>query len=102
MAYLNLEPQSFHHFFRKPFQFYATILLLCGLIASLLYLIVPGLISPPRGPYLQSVAPDSVWVVWDTPDPGRGWVEYGTTPALGQMVQEKRREAAKFEGLIHR
>ena len=90
MAYLNLEPQSFHHFFRKPFQFYATILLLCGLIASLLYLIVPGLISPPRGPYLQSVAPDSVWVVWDTKGVTRGLVEFGTTRALGQMIQEAR------------
>jgi hypothetical protein len=75
-------------FFRKPLLLCTTILLLCGLIVTLLYIILPGLLSPPRGPYLQSVTPDSVWVVWDTRDATRGWVEFGTTRALGQMTQE--------------
>lgn len=43
----------------------------------------------PRGPYLQSVASHSVWVVWDTVSPTLGRVEYGTTPELGQEVVEK-------------
>ena len=43
----------------------------------------------PRGPYLQSVAPDSVWVVWDTAEPSTGQVEYGPTPDLGQVVEER-------------
>lgn len=42
-----------------------------------------------RGPYLQSVAPDSVWVVWDTFKPSTGRVEYGSTPALGQVIMDE-------------
>jgi hypothetical protein len=42
-----------------------------------------------RGPYLQSVTPDSVWVVWETSKPSIGQIEYGSTPALGQQVKEK-------------
>jgi hypothetical protein len=41
-----------------------------------------------RGPYLQSVTPDSVWVVWDTSQPSVGSVEYGSTPELGQVITE--------------
>ena len=44
---------------------------------------------PRRGPYLQSVTPDSVWVVWDTSQPSTGRLEYGFTPELGQSVQER-------------
>jgi predicted phosphodiesterase len=40
-----------------------------------------------RGPYLQSVTPDSVWVVWDTTRPVMGQVEYGLTPDLGQVAR---------------
>lgn len=43
----------------------------------------------PRGPYLQSVAPDSVWVLWDTTGPVIGRVEYGLTRGFGQVVEEK-------------
>lgn len=42
-----------------------------------------------RGPYLQSLSPDSVWVVWDTSEPSIGRVEYGVSPALGQVVSEE-------------
>lgn len=43
----------------------------------------------PRGPYLQSVTPHSVWVVWNTTEPSIGLVEYGLTRELGQMAEEK-------------
>ena len=68
---------------------YPSVLLVSGLLTFLIYIVAQGILLPRRGPFLQSVAPDSVWVVWDTLGPGRGWVEYGTTPALGQMVQKK-------------
>jgi predicted phosphodiesterase len=42
----------------------------------------------PRGPYLQSVTPDSIWVLWDTTSPLSGRVEFGLTPELGQVVEE--------------
>jgi predicted phosphodiesterase len=42
----------------------------------------------PRGPTLQSVTPDSVWVVWDTIEPTTGLVEYGSNPELGQVMKE--------------
>jgi len=38
-----------------------------------------------RGPYLQSVTPTSVWVVWDTAQPAVGRVEYGPARGLGQV-----------------
>lgn len=41
-----------------------------------------------KGPYLQSVTSDSVWVVWDTTRPVVGNVEYGLTRDLGQVVEE--------------
>ena len=41
-----------------------------------------------RGPYLQSVTPDSIWVVWDTSQPSTGRLEYGLTTELGQVVVE--------------
>ncbi len=41
-----------------------------------------------RGPYLQSVTPHSVWVVWDTKKPVTGRVEYGLSRKLGQMAEE--------------
>jgi predicted phosphodiesterase len=45
--------------------------------------------TPPwRGPYLQSVTLDSVWVVWDTVKPSVGLVEYGLTPELGRITGE--------------
>lgn len=43
-----------------------------------------------RGPYLQSVTPDSVWVVWETSRPSASRVEYGLSPALGQVVSDER------------
>lgn len=42
----------------------------------------------PRGPYLQSVTPNSIWVVWETTSPSTGKVEYGLTPELGKVVEE--------------
>ncbi|HUT20099.1 MAG TPA: metallophosphoesterase [Anaerolineae bacterium] len=40
-----------------------------------------------RGPYLQSVTSDSVWVMWDTVEPSTGLVEYGLTPELGSIAE---------------
>jgi hypothetical protein len=42
----------------------------------------------PRGPFLQSVTPNSIWVVWETTSPLTGQVEYGLTSELGQVVEE--------------
>jgi len=41
-----------------------------------------------RGPYLQSVTSNSVWVVWDTTRQVITSVEYGLTRNLGQEVEE--------------
>jgi len=56
----------------------------------------------PRGPYLQSVTPHSIWVVWETTEPTIGRVEYGLTPDLGWVVEEKTpvlRHAVQLKGL---
>ena len=50
-----------------------------------------------RGPYLQSVSPNSVWVVWDTTRPLTGVVEYGLTSELGQVTEEVK----ELEGSLH-
>jgi hypothetical protein len=42
----------------------------------------------PRGPFLQSVTPCSIWVVWETTSPTAGVVEYGLDPELGHVVKE--------------
>jgi acid phosphatase type 7 len=42
-----------------------------------------------RGPFLQSVTTDSVWVVWDTATPSSARVEYGATPELGQVLEDQ-------------
>ena len=41
-----------------------------------------------RGPFLQSVTPESIWVVWETTSLSTGQVEYGLTSELGQVVKE--------------
>ncbi len=41
-----------------------------------------------RGPYLQDVAPGSIWVVWDTDQASTGWVRFGASPAMDQVAQE--------------
>jgi penicillin V acylase-like amidase (Ntn superfamily) len=41
-----------------------------------------------RGPYLQSVTADSVWIVWDTVERSVGQVEYGLTPEFGSIAEE--------------
>jgi predicted phosphodiesterase len=46
-----------------------------------------------RGPYLQSVTPSSVWVVWDTAAAAIGRVAYGPTPALGITASQEQPEA---------
>jgi len=51
----------------------------------------------PHGPTLQSVAPDSIWVVWDTVEPTLGLVEYGLTSELGLAAEET--EAAQHHEL---
>jgi hypothetical protein len=40
-----------------------------------------------RGPYLQSVTPNSVWVVWDTTRPASSQVAYGLTEDLGEVAR---------------
>ncbi len=39
------------------------------------------------GPYLQDAREDGVTIMWETTRPGRGWVEYGPTAALGQRAE---------------
>ncbi len=34
-------------------------------------------------PYVQSLSAESVAILWQTTEPAYGWIEYGTTPALG-------------------
>ncbi len=41
----------------------------------------PSLVVPP---YLQAVTPEGASILWRTASPAYGWVEYGTTPELGQ------------------
>jgi len=65
-------------------------IVLVGIVGyAALHLGHPDLRSPhQRGPTLQSVRPDSVWVVWDTVEPTTGVVEYGLGRALKLAVQE--------------
>ena len=41
-----------------------------------------------RGPYLQSVTPDSIIVVWETEDSSRGEIVYGETDEYGSSVTD--------------
>ncbi len=41
-----------------------------------------------RGPYLQSVTPQGVTVVWDTQDPGHSQVDYGETITYGLAITD--------------
>lgn len=63
-----------------------------GIAGLTTFILVPRIlsISHPRGPYLQSVTPDSVWVVWDTTQPVKGRVEYGTTQDLDFQLEESK------------
>ena len=46
--------------------------------------LVPELVANfNRGPMVQNVSAESAWVVWETPQPAGGKVEYGPTAALG-------------------
>lgn len=44
---------------------------------------IPAPVNLTKGPYLQSVTPDSIIVVWETEVPGDSVVEYGLTSAYG-------------------
>ena len=62
----------------------------------------PTPVPAPRGPYLQSVTPNSIWVVWYTVEPGVGRVAYGETTELGQEIVEEepaRHHAVELTGL---
>jgi len=48
----------------------------------------PLTVSLTRGPYLQSVTPDSVIVVWETDAPGNSQVDYGPTASYGLVVSD--------------
>ena len=53
-------------------------------------------------PYLMWVTTDAVTVLWETPEPVVGWVEYGPTPELGQRQEEpeaRRIHELRLEGL---
>ncbi len=57
---------------------------------------------PVLGPYLQSPAPGSIWVLWDTSKTTSGWVRYGRAPALDQVALEPQpglRHAVQLTGL---
>lgn len=47
---------------------------------------LPPAVAIQRGPYLQDVAPGSIWVVWDTVQLSTGWVAYGPTADLAEGV----------------
>jgi predicted phosphodiesterase len=52
---------------------------------------------------LQSVSPNSVWVVWDTTSRSVGQVEFGLTQELGNIAQEKQasfHHAVQLTGLL--
>jgi predicted phosphodiesterase len=64
-----------------------------GVLAAILFLALYIFVTErnqphPRGPYLQSVTPTSIWVAWKTTSPSIGKVEYGLTPELGMVVEE--------------
>lgn len=48
----------------------------------------PLTVSLTRGPYLQSVTPESVIVVWETNVPGDSRVDYGPTDSYGLAVSD--------------
>jgi len=55
-----------------------------------------------RGPYLQSVTPTSILIVWDTDEPTDSEVEYGLTAEYGNTVSDSAlvtRHVALLEGL---
>ncbi len=55
-----------------------------------------------RGPYLQDVAPGSIWVAWDTDQASTGWVRFGAAPAMEQVAIESQsgtHHAVKLAGL---
>ncbi|MBW7938158.1 MAG: metallophosphoesterase family protein, partial [Candidatus Omnitrophica bacterium] len=39
------------------------------------------------GPYLQNFTPNSIVIMWETDKPCEGWVEYGSSTALGQKAE---------------
>jgi len=49
---------------------------------------VANTITLTRGPYLQSVTPDSVVVVWETDAPATSRADYGPTAAYGLVVSD--------------
>lgn len=63
-------------------------LVLGGILAAFFWITIQRQ-PQPRSPYLQSVTPDSIWIVWDTTEPVNGRVQYGQTPALGQSVVDQ-------------
>lgn len=72
---------------KKSWFLFATAVILFGGIVVFLRALLPGAHAILRGPYLQSVTPDSIWVVWDTKEPSPGRIEYGDTAALGSVVE---------------
>ncbi len=63
-------------------------LLIFGLASYVWFIPGADAHSLQRGPYLQSVTADSIWVVWDSISPEKGSVEYGPTRKMGMIVGE--------------
>lgn len=85
---------------RNLLLYLALVILLLGVTGA--WLVQRFAVAPARGPYLQLVTPDSIWVVWDTSQASIGRVEYGSMTGLGQFVEEKvavRHHALQLVGL---
>jgi hypothetical protein len=52
------------------------------------------------GPFLQDAEPSSLWIVWETTEPGASVVEYGLTAALGSSSSGTS-AASQGTGAIH-
>jgi len=66
------------------------VLIILPIAVFLWWSLSPLLQNVSRGPYLQTVTTDSVWIVWETRQPTKSSVEYGPTRALGQRREEER------------
>jgi hypothetical protein len=51
---------------------------------------IPNPYGLKRGPYLQFVTPDTVWVIWDTREAEPSRVEYGPNEALDYIEEDSR------------
>ncbi|MEJ2013476.1 MAG: metallophosphoesterase [Anaerolineales bacterium] len=76
---------------RLSLLIFAAACLLVSLYFALHILITNQNRPQARGPFLQSVTTNSVWVVWETTSPIAGQVEFGPDADLGHVVEENER-----------